>query len=230
MNSQTQNQQYVGDSEGQAVTSYNYVGRAMRTAPKNQGALVVDAYMAAYLRQVSTDVVALGGVINQFKRELFYHTQDSGQNAYVRTYGAMAALGVENTLPYRTPVTLTTDKLRLLHGLLGKASELAELFEAVTPHVLSDRPLDKVNVMEEVADSCWYDALLLDTIGVTMNQALETNIDKLKKRYPEKFTSENATTRDLLAERRVLERNIDSTIVPKDSGPCHETDACGSPN
>lgn len=43
--------------------------------------------------------------------------------------------------------------------------------------------------------------------------ALEKNIDKLKKRYPEKFSTENALNRDLDAERKVLEDDY-SSIKP----------------
>jgi len=41
--------------------------------------------------------------------------------------------------------------------------------------------------------------------GFTMEEAMERNIAKLMKRYPDKFTSEAALNRDLDAERRTLE-------------------------
>lgn len=43
--------------------------------------------------------------------------------------------------------------------------------------------------------------------NIDFEQMLEININKLKARYPEKFTQEAALNRDLDAEREVLENN-----------------------
>lgn len=43
--------------------------------------------------------------------------------------------------------------------------------------------------------------------GIDFGDMLEININKLKARYPEKFTEEAALNRDLDAEREVLENN-----------------------
>jgi len=42
--------------------------------------------------------------------------------------------------------------------------------------------------------------------GVDMERALQNNIDKLKKRYPDKYSDEYAQNRDLEAERKELEK------------------------
>jgi len=44
------------------------------------------------------------------------------------------------------------------------------------------------------------------TLGLDYYQGLQNNIDKLKVRYPEKFTTENALNRDLDAEREQLSK------------------------
>lgn len=43
--------------------------------------------------------------------------------------------------------------------------------------------------------------------GLDFYGILTTNIEKLKVRYPEKFTEHNATNRDLSSERKVLEKS-----------------------
>jgi NTP pyrophosphatase (non-canonical NTP hydrolase) len=43
-------------------------------------------------------------------------------------------------------------------------------------------------------------------MNIDFYKSLENNINKLKVRYPEKFTKENAINRDLEAERKELER------------------------
>ena len=42
--------------------------------------------------------------------------------------------------------------------------------------------------------------------GIDYEKSLENNINKLKVRFPEKFTEENALNRNLKEERKVLEK------------------------
>jgi len=59
--------------------------------------------------------------------------------------------------------------------------------------------------MEEVGDILWYCAIILKYTGHTFGDAMERNIAKLEKRYPDKFTEEDAVNRDLVSERKELE-------------------------
>ncbi len=96
---------------------------------------------------------------------------------------------------------------RSLHALLGLMSESGEIADALKKHIIYDRELDLINLMEESGDISWYQALLLSAVKKTMEEAMEKNIAKLKLRFGEdKFTYDAATKRDLAAERRVLER------------------------
>ena len=54
-------------------------------------------------------------------------------------------------------------------------------------------------------------ALLFDALGTTFEAEQERVINKLKVRYPDKFTKAEALERDLTAEREVLERTFGST-------------------
>jgi len=94
---------------------------------------------------------------------------------------------------------------RLVHAALGVGTEAGELQDALKKSIMYGKPLDPVNVMEECGDLMWYIALALAATGYTMEEAMERNIAKLRRRFPEKFTSENALTRDLSAERTALE-------------------------
>jgi len=77
-------------------------------------------------------------------------------------------------------------------------------------HMFYDEELDVVNLSEEIADSHWYDSLALDVFRrlgfkITFGKIWRAIIDKLKDRYPEKFTTEKAINRDLAKERATLE-------------------------
>lgn len=93
----------------------------------------------------------------------------------------------------------------LIHAAIGAGTEAGELLDQVKRHLFYDAPLDRINVIEECGDILWYVALALRSVDSTFGEAMEKNIAKLAKRYPEKFTTEKAVTRDLAVERKVLE-------------------------
>lgn len=93
----------------------------------------------------------------------------------------------------------------LLHAAMGISTEAGELLDAVKKHLFYGKPLDVVNIQEELGDLYWYMSVLCEWLGCTHEELMERNIDKLKVRYPEKFTSDKAINRDLESERKVLE-------------------------
>ena len=62
-----------------------------------------------------------------------------------------------------------------------------------------------INIVEEIGDGFWYDAAVLRVAGLHFQDAQNINIDKLRERYGDKFSSFDAYNRDLEAERHVLE-------------------------
>ena len=94
---------------------------------------------------------------------------------------------------------------QLLHAALGMMSEAGEFADALKKHIMYGKALDEVNLMEEVSDCLWYEALALRATKHTLEDCMEKNIAKLKARYGDKFTQHAAVNRDLDKERRVLE-------------------------
>ena len=93
----------------------------------------------------------------------------------------------------------------LLHGAIGIATEAGELLDALKRSIYYGQPLDRTNLVEELGDLEWYMAILREALGVTQGEVQRINIEKLRARYPEKFTSLHALHRDLEKERDVLE-------------------------
>lgn len=98
-------------------------------------------------------------------------------------------------------------RTRVLHGVIGMATECGELIEALLKTV-DGKLIDKINVMEEIGDSNWYQALLSDVLCFDVDDANSRVIAKLRERFPEKFTNHDAVNRDLIEERRVLEQKV----------------------
>ena len=84
----------------------------------------------------------------------------------------------------------------LMHAALGLAGEAGEFADAIKKHLVYGRELDRENAIEELGDVLWFVALGCATLGVSMVEVAQGNIDKLRKRYPEKYE-------DALAHRRL---------------------------
>ena len=94
---------------------------------------------------------------------------------------------------------------RAIHGCLGLMSEVGEVADELKKHIIYDRALDEINIMEESGDISWYQALILSAVKKGMQEALDKNIAKLKQRFGDKFDYDAVINRDLAAERRILE-------------------------
>ncbi len=97
------------------------------------------------------------------------------------------------------------DKARLLHYVLGVGTEAGELQDALKRCIAYGKELDSTNVKEECSDVLWYIARILDHFNWSFEEVMETNINKLKARYGDKFSEHAALNRDLETERKVLE-------------------------
>ena len=78
----------------------------------------------------------------------------------------------------------------LSHALLGLASEAGEaagILQKVYqghPHPLTDEQ-EQLHLIKELGDCLWMIAEACEAIGTPMSLVMETNIEKLKARYPE---------------------------------------------
>jgi NTP pyrophosphatase (non-canonical NTP hydrolase) len=84
---------------------------------------------------------------------------------------------------------------KLVHAAMGVAGEGGELLDAVKKHWVYGKELDRENILEECGDAMFYIAVLLKHCGYTLEQAMQHNMAKLNKRYPEGYSDIAAQTR-----------------------------------
>jgi NTP pyrophosphatase (non-canonical NTP hydrolase) len=115
-------------------------------------------------------------------------------------------------------LVLDQDQMNLLHACMGLTTETGELVDIMKKHIFYGKPIDVVHMLEESGDMMWYFAIIMRLISKLASEEidvyengeyvffkmLQANIDKLRVRYPDKFTEHNALNRDLDAEREVL--------------------------
>jgi NTP pyrophosphatase (non-canonical NTP hydrolase) len=99
-----------------------------------------------------------------------------------------------------------------LHMVLGMQTEVAEIADVYKKTIAYKKPLDFVNIKEEIGDVMFYIANLCNMNGWDLREILATNISKLEARYPEKFTEDLALNRNLSKERGVLEGVTTSSL------------------
>ena len=99
----------------------------------------------------------------------------------------------------------TPSVARIDHAVRGLATETGELLDMIKKHINYGKEFDRVNAIEEVGDLFWYLAVICDELGVSFEEVQNINVEKLKKRYGEKYSDSNALNRDVDQERALLE-------------------------
>lgn len=92
-----------------------------------------------------------------------------------------------------------TDGLDLggvLNGCLGLAGESGEVLDMVKKWIFHDSELDKDHLKKELGDVMWYVAMICHSMGFDLDDVMQTNIDKLKARYPGGFDTYRANHRE----------------------------------
>lgn len=73
-------------------------------------------------------------------------------------------------------------------GIAGEAGDVAGCIKKTISH----KNDQKDGVKENLGDTLWYVSMICNYFGWDLNEILEENIAKLKKRYPGGFTEKNA--------------------------------------
>lgn len=83
----------------------------------------------------------------------------------------------------------------LINGVMGLCGESGEAIDIVKKHLAQGHELDKEHLAKELGDIAWYLAETATAIGYPLEDILQMNIDKLKKRYPDGFRKVDSLNR-----------------------------------
>lgn len=185
-------------------TLKNYVTDAIRTESRIESVNVNKETLIAVLKAY----IAVGNLLDDLKKNIFYNKPVDSYKWAQQKNTIHTQLGdIMSNIDGLRVDTMSFDP-RLFHAIIGIATESTELVEAILTAVDNNGDIDHVNVKEELGDLNWYQAIAVDASDADWDAILTTNIEKLRKRYPEKFTSEHAINRDLVAERKILEGDL----------------------
>ena len=78
---------------------------------------------------------------------------------------------------------------------MGMCGEIGEVVDMMKKHIYQGKELDINDVIEEVGDVLWYLSNFCNINKITLEECMYNNSMKLKKRYPNGFTVEDALAR-----------------------------------
>ncbi len=79
--------------------------------------------------------------------------------------------------------SLTPTDCDLIHCILGISGEAGELLDQIKKHTIYRKDLDRNNIIEELGDLEFYMERIRTTLGLTREETLQANYDKLSVRY-----------------------------------------------
>ena len=97
-------------------------------------------------------------------------------------------------LAMRTCSINENDNDKLMHGVLGLASEAGEV-TGIFQKIYQGHGFDKTHLVKECGDCLWMLAEILEAVHVPMSECMEMNIQKLQARYPDGFEAEKSLHR-----------------------------------
>lgn len=83
----------------------------------------------------------------------------------------------------------------LINGVMGLCGESGEAIDIVKRHLAQGHELDKEHLIKELGDVAWYIAETAFALDVELEEVFVKNIEKLKKRYPDGFSTERSINR-----------------------------------
>lgn len=96
----------------------------------------------------------------------------------LKDYQEFAALGI-------LPATLEREPI--IGFALGLAGETGEVVDDVKKKYFHGRNIDVQHTLEELGDVMWYVANIANQMGASLEEILDANVEKLRKRYPDMY-------------------------------------------
>ena len=88
-----------------------------------------------------------------------------------------------------------TRKDVLVNAVMGLCGESGEAIDIVKKHLHQGHPLDQEKLIKELGDIAWYLAEAAQALDTDLDTIFESNIAKLKARYPAGFDTEKSIHR-----------------------------------
>ena len=83
----------------------------------------------------------------------------------------------------------------LINSVMGLCGESGEAIDIVKKWMAQGHELDKEHLAKELGDIAWYLAEAATALDIPLEDIFQSNIDKLKQRYPQGFEAKRSQIR-----------------------------------
>ena len=83
----------------------------------------------------------------------------------------------------------------LINSVMGLCGESGEAIDIVKKWMAHGHQLDREHLAKELGDIAWYLAEAATALDLSLEEILQANLEKLRKRYPEGFDPKRSQTR-----------------------------------
>ena len=83
----------------------------------------------------------------------------------------------------------------LINSVMGLCGESGEAIDIVKKWMAHGHELDREHLAKELGDIAWYLAEAATALDMDLEDIFQANIEKLKKHYPEGYSSEKSRVR-----------------------------------
>lgn len=83
----------------------------------------------------------------------------------------------------------------LLNSLMGLCGEAGEAMDLLKKHRFHGHELNRDALIKELGDVAWYLAEAATALDMDLEEILIRNVEKLKARYPEGFSTQRSVNR-----------------------------------
>ena len=83
----------------------------------------------------------------------------------------------------------------LINSVMGLCGESGEAIDIVKKWLAQGHELDRARLAKELGDVAWYLAEAATSLDIPLEEILQGNLEKLKKRYPEGFDAQKSMAR-----------------------------------
>ena len=100
------------------------------------------------------------------------------------------------TLIERPDFDITEVQTMIAWNAIGLAGEAGEVADLVKKQIFHQQGIDRLKMKKELGDVLWYVAALCTEFGLTLEEVMQHNIDKLKARFPDGYTPDRTNFRE----------------------------------
>lgn len=175
------------------MTPNEYQTLAARTLIDKPEQEIPDEQLSMVYRAVQ--IAEAAGNLAEFIKKGVFHRHGLNENV-IKYNLERLNYSMENFFIKKRLIGFKLNSFKMLFwnviGLIGEAGEIAGL----ASHWLVNGEYDEEKFIKELGDCLWYLSAICTKLNVPLEEVMETNIEKLKTRYPDGFSSEASINRD----------------------------------